>query len=198
ATSGTLLDMAFLAAVKAAVRAWLFCPVDDTIGNQEVSFQISFADKNGMVRSILQQTDDILMKKNRRIFKKWCGDAIRKAYRHWLAFKGPAHGSLDFKCTCDNGHLAAIELTGGSLADHPITEVILPLKSQLVGKRFRGNSEKDTAYFTLLLLDLRAKITVFDGKMEYQDVRGWYYTDPFLFNSPNIPQWKPPNIPMGF
>ena len=151
-----------------------------------------------MVRSILQQTDDILVKKNRRIFKKWCGDAVRKAYRHWLAFKGPAHGSLEFICIREKGRLTAMELTGGSLADHPITEVILPLKGQLVGKRLRGSPEKNAAHFTLLLLDLRAKVTVFDGRMEYQDARGWYYTDPFLFNNLNTPQWKPPNIPLGF
>ncbi len=194
--SGTFFDTAFTAAVKTAVRAWQFCPVDDALGSQQVSFRLSFADKNGMVRPMLQPTDDILVKRNLRVFKKWCSDTVRKAYRHYLAFKGPAHGSLEFKFTCERGRLTAINLAGGSLTEHPIKKVIVPLGLELVGKRIRGGTETDIASFTLLLLDLRAAVTVFDGRMEYKKNRGWYYSNPF--NTINIPQWQPPSVPPGF
>ena len=196
--SSTFSDTAFLSEVSTAARAWQFCPVDETSGNQVISFQVSFADRNGMVRSLLQETDDLLMKKNFRLFKKWCGDTVRKSYRRYLAFKGPAHGTLDFKVTGKNGWISSIVVTGGSLAHHPIRGDITASADQLVGKRFRGSAETDSAYFTLLLLDLRAAVTVFDGKMEYRNSRGWYYTDPLFPNYTNIPQWKPPSLPVGF
>jgi hypothetical protein len=193
--SRTILDSGFTASVKDAIRLWRFCRVTDTLGLQEVESVVSFVDEKGMVRALPGRANEPpwQRKGNQRVLSKWCDEKARKAYAHWLAFKGPLEGDVQLGCDYDSqGCVSRVEIVGGSLSHHPFSDSVLSRARGLVGATLSGVTVPGRAAFTVSFVDLRAQVCVFDGKMQYSVERGPYW------NSYNMgmhqPSWGPPKI----